>query len=263
MKNVFSLSALAFVYTVFALSSCAVQDEMPAKSAAPAAAAKVEKAPPAEKAVAEKAPAKAKVEKARGDVGLLDLEKNNMILVTKEGKLITLDFDQKTKVTQITPTPSKVSEIGLGSSATVTYTQQSEKNIASGLEYTPAKGGINPALGATRAIYCESGGINNEKQVNGCRRIGSSTGGFSRLSAPRPRKEAGESREGEGRKGLRRHRPAGHREKLYDRRYEGRQARNDRLQSKNEGYGTQTEQRQDGGHRPWIIGDRAVHKKRR
>ena len=141
MKKVLSLSAVAFLYMVFALSSCAVHDETPAKPAAPAPAAKVEKAQPAEKAVAEKAPAKAKVEKARGDVGLLDLEKNYLILVTKEGKLITLDFDEKTKVTQITPTPSKVSEIGLGSSATVTYTKQQDKNVASGLEYTPAKGG--------------------------------------------------------------------------------------------------------------------------
>jgi glucose/arabinose dehydrogenase len=98
MKNVFSLTAVVFVYMLFALSSCSVQDEMakPAAPAAPAPAAKAEKAPPAEKATAEKAPAKAKVEKTKGDVGLLDLEKNYMILVTKEGKLVTLDFDQKT-----------------------------------------------------------------------------------------------------------------------------------------------------------------------
>jgi hypothetical protein len=98
--------------------------------------AKAEKAPPAEKA-----PEKAKVEKTKGDVGLLDTEKNYMILVTKEGKLITLDFDNKTKVTQITPTPSKMADIGLGSSATVIYTKQGDKNVAGSLEYTPAKGG--------------------------------------------------------------------------------------------------------------------------
>lgn len=135
MKNVFSLTVVVFVYTLFALSSCSTQDETPAKPAAPAPAAKLEKAP------AEKAPEKAKVEKARGDVGLLDLEKNYMILVTKEGKLVTLDFDQKTKITKITPTPAKISDVGLGSSATVTYTKQKDKNVASGLEYTPAKGG--------------------------------------------------------------------------------------------------------------------------
>jgi len=137
MKSLFSASALLFVYVLFALSSCTMQDDMTAKSAAPAPAAKAE----AKAAPAEKAPAKAKVEKARGDVGLLDLEKNYMILVTKEGKLVTLDFDSKTKATQINPTPSKVTDIGLGSSATVVYTKQGDKNVASSLEYTPAKGG--------------------------------------------------------------------------------------------------------------------------
>lgn len=133
MKNIFSLAVLGSISAFLAVSACSVQDDTPAKPA-PAA--------PAPAATAEaKAPAKAKVEKARGDIGLLDTEKNYMILVTKEGKLITLDFDQKTKVTQITPTAGKVADIGLGSSATVTYTKQGEKNVASGLEYTPAKGG--------------------------------------------------------------------------------------------------------------------------
>ena len=139
MKHLFSASALVFVYMLFALSSCSTQDDMTAKPAAPAApapVAKAETAPPAEAAAA-----KAKVEKARGDVGLLDLEKNYLILVTKEGKLVTLDFDAKTKATQINPTPAKIADIGLGSSATVTYTKQGEKNVASSLEYTPAKGG--------------------------------------------------------------------------------------------------------------------------
>jgi hypothetical protein len=106
---------------------------MPAKPPAPAPVAKA--------APAEKAPAKAKVEKARGDIGLLDTEKNYLILVTKEGKLVTLDFDQKTKVTKITPTPGKVADIGLGSSATVTYTKQKDKNVATALEFKAAKGG--------------------------------------------------------------------------------------------------------------------------
>ena len=135
MKSLLAASGL-IVYMLFALSSCSTQDDMTAKPAAPAATAKAEKAP-----ATEKAPAKAKVEKTKGDVGLLDLEKNYMILVTKEGKLITLDFDQKTKVTKITPTPAKMTDVGLGSSATVTYTKQNEKNVASGLEYRAAKGG--------------------------------------------------------------------------------------------------------------------------
>jgi hypothetical protein len=139
MKSFYFATATALVWMIFTISSCAVQEEKkmatPAAPVAPAAKAEA-KAPPAEKA-----PAKAKVEKTKGDVGLLDLEKNYMILVTKEGKLVTLDFDQKTKVTRITPTPSKISDVGLGSSATVTYTKQNNKNVASNIEYKAAKGG--------------------------------------------------------------------------------------------------------------------------
>jgi hypothetical protein len=125
---------------MFALAACTTQDEKAAKPAAPAAAAPAAKAE-AKAAPAEKAPAKAKAEKARGDIGLIDTEKNYLILVTKEGKLITADFDAKTKAIQITPTPGKMANIGLGSSATVTYTKQQDKNIATGIEYRPAKGG--------------------------------------------------------------------------------------------------------------------------
>ncbi len=138
MKSMVKLATLGSISALLALSSCSLQEEMSAKLAvAPAAQGPAAKADGS----AEKAPAKAKAEKARGDVGLLDTEKNYMILVTQEGKLITLDFDEKTKVTQITPTEKKVEDIGLGSSATITYTTQKEKKIASALEYTPAKGG--------------------------------------------------------------------------------------------------------------------------
>jgi hypothetical protein len=116
---------------LFALSSCTTQEEIVAKPAPAAPPAKAEA----------KAPAKAKVEKASGDVGLLDTEKNYMILVTKEGKLVTLDFDQKTKVTKITPTPSKMADLGLGSSAIVTYEKVKDKNVATKLDYRPSKGG--------------------------------------------------------------------------------------------------------------------------
>jgi len=143
MKSLFSLTAVVFITILFALSSCSVQDDTPAKPAAPAAAAPAAKAPA--KAEAKAAPAekaeKAKATKVAGDVGLLDLEKNYMILVTKEGKLITVDFDPKTKATQITPTPAKIADVGLGASAVVVYEKSGEKNIATSLEYKPAKGG--------------------------------------------------------------------------------------------------------------------------
>ena len=139
MKNIFSLtSATAAVTMMFALSSCATQEEMAPKPApAPAPAAKAEAKAPAEKAV-EKAPAKAT--KLAGDVGLLDTEKNYMIIVTKEGKLVTIDFDAKYQPTQREFVAAKVADIGLGSSAVVQYTKEGEKNIASSIEYLPAKG---------------------------------------------------------------------------------------------------------------------------
>ena len=109
----------------------------PAAPAAPAPAAKAEaKAPPAEV----KAEAKAKATKVVGDVGLLDMEKNYMILVTKEGKLITIDFDPKTMPIQKTQENSKMADVGLGSSAVVQYQKNGEKLQATSLEYTPAKG---------------------------------------------------------------------------------------------------------------------------
>jgi len=136
MKRIFPAAGVAAVSVMFVLSSCSTQEEM-APKAAPKPAAPAPAAAPAAEA---KAPAKAKAEKAKGDVGLLDTDKNYMILVTKEGKLVTLDFDNKTKVTQITPTPGKVTDIGLGSSANVTYTKSGEKNVASSVEFRPAKG---------------------------------------------------------------------------------------------------------------------------
>ncbi len=98
------------------------------------------KAEGAKKAEGEKGE-KAKAEKVSGDIGLLDTEKNYLIVVTKEGKLVTVDFDQKTKVTELKATDAKMADIGLGSSATVQYTKKGEKNYVSGIEFTPAKGG--------------------------------------------------------------------------------------------------------------------------
>ena len=83
---------------------------------------------------------KAKAEKAKGDVGLLDTEKNYMILVTKEGKLITLDFDQKTKVTQLEEKDVKMGDVGLGSAADVEYLTKGEKKMVTKMEFRPAKG---------------------------------------------------------------------------------------------------------------------------
>ena len=144
MKSLFSLTGLVLLYVVFALSSCALEQEKvapPAKPAAPAVA-EAKKAPPiveAKKVPPAVKPAEVKVKavKASGDVGLMDLEKNYLILVTKEGKLITADFTGKTTVTKLVPQPAKMSDINLGQSAAVTYDAgKGGKNIATSVEYT-------------------------------------------------------------------------------------------------------------------------------
>jgi hypothetical protein len=140
MKNLFSITSAAAVTMLLAISSCSTQEEKVTKPAT------VPKPSPAPAAKAEakndvKGEAKAKVEKVKGDVGLLDPEKNYLILVTKEGKLITVDFDAKSKATEIVPTPGKIADVGLGSTATVTYVKEKDKNIATGIEYKAAKSG--------------------------------------------------------------------------------------------------------------------------
>jgi len=142
MKNPFSMTGVGAASLMLVLSACSSQEEMAPKPApAPAPAAKAEaKAPTEAKAPEEKSAEKAKATKLAGDVGLLDTEKNYLILVTKEGKLVTLDFDPKFQPTQQEPVASKVADIGLGSSAVVQYTKQGEKSVATNIEYLPAKG---------------------------------------------------------------------------------------------------------------------------
>jgi len=142
MKSPFLITGVGAASLMLILSACSSQEEMAPKPApAPAPAAKAEAKAPAEKAATEeKSAEKAKATKLAGDVGLLDTEKNYMILVTKEGKLVTLDFDPKFQPTQKESVESKVADIGLGSSAVVQYTKDGEKMIATNIEYVPAKG---------------------------------------------------------------------------------------------------------------------------
>jgi hypothetical protein len=91
--------------------------------------------------IAQEKAAKAKAQKVSGDIGLLDTEKNYLIVVTKEGKLVTVDFNQKTKVTMLKPGPAKMSDIGLGSAASVQYTKKGDKNVLTSIEFLEKKGG--------------------------------------------------------------------------------------------------------------------------
>jgi hypothetical protein len=82
---------------------------------------------------------KAKAQKVAGDIGLLDTEKNYMIVVTKEGKLVTIDYTNKTKVTAMVPSKAKMSDIGLGSAASVQYVEKGGKNHLTAIEYISKK----------------------------------------------------------------------------------------------------------------------------
>jgi hypothetical protein len=85
-------------------------------------------------------PEKAKAEKVAGDIGLLDTEKNYMIVVTKDGKLVTLDYNSKTKASEIKQTKVKMTDVGLGSSANVEYVTKGDKNFLTKMEFVGAKG---------------------------------------------------------------------------------------------------------------------------
>ena len=156
MKNLVTVSGLVLLAASLGIAACSTQDEMVAKPAAkpaapaPATTAKTEakadakaeakgdaKAPAKDEAKSE---AKAAATKLAGDVGLLDTEKNYMIVVTKEGKLVTVDYDAKFEPIQREMKDAKVADIGLGSAATVLYVKEGEKSIATNIEFLPAKG---------------------------------------------------------------------------------------------------------------------------
>jgi hypothetical protein len=109
MKTAFSITVLAIGLWVFGLVSCSMEETKTMSKAAPAKASAPAKA------------AKVKPVKVSGSLGLVDTEKNYMIVVTKDGKLVTIDFNDKTKVTKYTPQRAKVSDIRLGTSGAATY----------------------------------------------------------------------------------------------------------------------------------------------
>ena len=131
------IGAMAIVFAASLALPVVAQE----KKAEEKKAEKSEKAEKAEKSEGAKAePAKAKAEKVAGDIGLLDTEKNYMIVVTKDGKLVTLDFNAKTKAMEIVETKVKMADVGLGSSANVEYVTKGEKNFLSKMTFVPAKG---------------------------------------------------------------------------------------------------------------------------
>ena len=120
MKQGLTIAALAIALGAFYLAGTTLAQEKKAEE---------------KKAEEKKAP-----EKVVGDIGLLDMEKNYMIVVTKEGKLITLDFDQKTKVVVNKEDNVKMTDVGLGSAAVVEYAEKGDKKVLTKMQFTPAKG---------------------------------------------------------------------------------------------------------------------------
>jgi hypothetical protein len=105
------------------------------------------------KKVEERKAEKAKAEKVSGDIGLLDTEKNYMIVVTKDGKLVTVDYTTKTKVTELKASPAKMADIGLGSKAAVEYVEKGGKNVLTKIEFFQGRVAVRRSGGAlTQAI---------------------------------------------------------------------------------------------------------------
>jgi hypothetical protein len=82
---------------------------------------------------------KAKAPSIKGDVGAIELEKNYVILVTPEGKLHTMNFSDKTKVTMLKEEPSSIDKVNPGDSVTVTYTEKGEDKIIQSIQYKAAR----------------------------------------------------------------------------------------------------------------------------
>jgi predicted regulator of Ras-like GTPase activity (Roadblock/LC7/MglB family) len=119
------LGAIAMMFAVSVALPVVAQEKGEAKGEAKAEA---------------KGEAKAKAEKVAGDIGLLDTEKNYMIVVTKDGKLVTVDINAKTKVTVLIDSKVKMADVGLGSSAQVEYVTKGDKNFLTKMIVRPAKG---------------------------------------------------------------------------------------------------------------------------
>ena len=79
-------------------------------------------------------------EKVSGDIGLLDTEKNYMIVVTKDGKLVTIDYTQKTKVTELKETPRQDGGYRSWVFGGSGVYHKGRKKLSSKIEFTPAKG---------------------------------------------------------------------------------------------------------------------------
>ncbi len=73
----------------------------------------------------------------RGSVGLVDHEKNYMVLVTPKGKLVRVKFTDKTRVIKLVPEKAEMKDIRVRSRSTVSisYETKDGENILKSIEY--------------------------------------------------------------------------------------------------------------------------------
>ncbi len=86
-------------------------------------------------ALAQKKGKRKRPSRGAGSVGLVDTEKNYLIIVTSKGKLIEAHFDDKTKVTKLVPEKSKISAIRLRARASITYSKKGGKNMLRSIKF--------------------------------------------------------------------------------------------------------------------------------
>jgi hypothetical protein len=105
-----------------------------------------------------------KTTSAAGEVVLIDSNKSYLILVTKEGKLLTFDFSPKTKVTDSTGMPKyNIESINPGEAAKLMYRTEGSKNLVTEIELL----GYRPG-GCPEGRPCPSGD-DKDKKVKGSR----------------------------------------------------------------------------------------------
>jgi len=78
---------------------------------------------------------KKRPKRASGTVGLIDTEKNYMVIVTRKGKLITVEFTDKTKITKLVPQKAKIGDIRLKARSTITYESKGDKKILKAIKF--------------------------------------------------------------------------------------------------------------------------------
>ncbi|HEY2990616.1 MAG TPA: hypothetical protein VGL11_23070 [Candidatus Binatia bacterium] len=74
----------------------------------------------------------------QGDIGLVDTEKNYLVLVTKEGTLVPFDFARELTATQLTSSGSRkvgMNALGIRSSVSIEYRTAGPKNLITKIEF--------------------------------------------------------------------------------------------------------------------------------